>query len=71
MAGMARVLWIVGLTIALFVFSAITIGIVYALFTRHHLNVKGWIMLATNGYIVWITFWYLRQKIAEKPSVSH
>ncbi len=71
MAAMARVLWIVGLTFALAVFSAITIGIVYALFTRHHLNSKGWIMLATNGYIVWLIFWYLRQKIAEKRPVSH
>jgi len=61
-------MWIAGLVFALCVFSAITLGVVYALVTRHHLNVTGWTMLAFSGYVVWITFWYLRQKIAEKPA---
>ena len=37
MAGIARVLWIIGLAFALCVFSAITIVILSALVTRHHL----------------------------------
>jgi hypothetical protein len=70
MAGMNRILWIAGLTTALCVWCAVTIGAVYALVTRHHLNAKGWGVLVSSGYIGWITFWYLRQKIAEKPKLG-
>ena len=63
---MARRLWIIGLAFALCVFGGICVGIVYALVSRHELNAKGWIMLVGNGYIVWITFCYLRQKLAER-----
>jgi len=61
-------MWIVGLIFALCVFSTFTLGILYALVSRRHLNETGWVMLVSNGYIVWITFCYLRQKIAEKPN---
>jgi len=63
---MTRILWIVGLSIALFVFGGWTIGITYAGISHKHLNSKGIVMLACNGYVAWITFQYLRQKIGER-----
>lgn len=69
---MTRILWIVGLTIALVVWGAIVVVCVIGLVTRHHLNGKGWIMLCGGAYIFWITLQYLRSKIAESrhPSAS-
>lgn len=66
---MTRTLWIVGLSTALFVFGGWTILIVYAGISHRHLNSKGIVMLVCDGYVAWITFQYLRQKISErKPS---
>jgi threonine/homoserine/homoserine lactone efflux protein len=65
MAGMARTLWIVGLTIVLVQLGGFTALCVFGLVTRHHLNSKGWLMLAGSAYIFWITLQYLRMKIAE------
>jgi hypothetical protein len=65
MAGMARILWIVGLTIALVMFGASVVVCVTGLVTRHHLNGKGWVMLCGGACIFWITLQYLRMKIAE------
>ena len=62
---MARILWIVGLTIALVQFGGFTALCVFGLVTRHHLNSNGWLMLAGSAYIFWITLKYLRVKIAE------
>jgi hypothetical protein len=66
---MTRILWIVGLSTALFVFGGWTILIVYAGISHRHLNSKGIVMLVCNTYVAWITLQYLRQKIGErKPS---
>jgi hypothetical protein len=66
---MTRILWIVGLSTAFFVFGGWTILIVYAGISHRHLNSKGLVMLVCDGYVAWITFQYLRQKIRErKPS---
>ncbi|MDE3202005.1 MAG: hypothetical protein KGN79_13905 [Acidobacteriota bacterium] len=63
---MARRIWIIGLTFALFFYGAFSLVIIFALISRRHLNWTGWSMFVGNGYILWITYWYLRQKIAEK-----
>jgi hypothetical protein len=63
---MTRILWIIGLSFALFVFGGWTILIVIAGITHRHLNQKGLVMLVCDAYIVWITFSYLRQKISER-----
>jgi hypothetical protein len=65
MSAMARILWIVGLMIALVMFGAFVVVCVIGLVTRHHLNGKGWVMLCGGAYIFWITLQYLRLKIAE------
>lgn len=67
---MTRALWIVGLLFALFFFGGSTIVIIYAGISHRHLNPKGIVMLIGNGYVAWIAFQYLRQKIAERKSVS-
>lgn len=65
---MTRILWIIGLSVALFVFGGWTIAILIAGITHRHLNTRGLVMLWGNGYIAWITFQYLREKIREpKP----
>jgi hypothetical protein len=66
---MTRILWITGLSLALFVFGGWTIVIIYAGISHRHLNSKGIAMLASDGYVAWITLLYLRQKISEcKPT---
>jgi hypothetical protein len=65
---MSRILWIVGLSLALFFFGGWTIVIIYAGIAHRHLNLKGIAMLVCDGYVAWITFQYLRQKIAERKS---
>jgi threonine/homoserine/homoserine lactone efflux protein len=65
MAGMARRLWVVGLSIVLVQFGGFAALCFFGLVTRHHLNSKGWLTLAGSAYIVWITLQYLRKKIAE------
>jgi uncharacterized membrane protein YqjE len=63
---MTRILWIIGLSFALFVFGGWTILIAFAGFHHRHLNQRGLIMLVGNAYSAWITFWYLRQKVASE-----
>lgn len=67
---MTRILWIVGLSLALLVFGGWTILIVHAGISYRHLNSKGIAMLVCDGYIAWITFQYLRQKIGERRPAS-
>lgn len=62
---MTRLLWIIGLSIALLVYGGWTIGIIYAGISREHLNSRGVVMLIFNGYVAWITLQYLIQKICE------
>ena len=63
--AMTRIFWISGLSLVLFVFGGLTIGIVYAGISHRHLNSTGIVMLVGNGYIVWLTFQYLRQKLGD------
>ena len=60
---MTRILWIVGLSIALFVFSGLVIVCLVALVTHRHLNIKGGTMLVVNAYIVKLVFDWLRSAI--------
>jgi hypothetical protein len=63
---MTRILWIIGLSLALFVFGGATILTIYAGITHRHLNSKGLVMLVGGGYVAWITLQYLRLKIGER-----
>jgi hypothetical protein len=65
---MTRILWIAGLSFALLVYGAWTVVIVYAWISHKHLNSKGIVMLAGSGYVAWITFKYLREKISERKA---
>ena len=67
---MARILWIVDLTIALVQFGGFAALCVFGLVTRHHLNSEGWLMLVGSACIFWITLQYLRMKIAEGQSAT-
>ncbi len=67
---MTRILGIVGLSFALFFFGSWTIVIIYAGISHRHLNLKGIAMLVCDSYVAWITFQFLRQKIAERKSTS-
>ena len=67
---MTRILWIAGLSLALVVFGGWTAFIIYAGISHRHLNSKGIVMLAGNGYVAWITLQYLRQKIGERKPAS-
>jgi len=68
---MTRILWIIGLSFALFVFGGWTVVIAFAGFRHRHLNQRGLMMLVGNAYTAWITFWYLQQKLAERrPTVN-
>jgi hypothetical protein len=42
---MTRILWIIGLSIALLVLSGFVILCLFALITHRHLNFRGWTML--------------------------
>ena len=63
---MTRILWIIGLSIALLVFGGWTILIVYAGISHRHLNSKGLAMLICNGGGAWFIFQQLRQTIRER-----
>jgi hypothetical protein len=60
---MTRILWIVGLSIALFVFSGFVVVCLIALVTHRHLNPKGWAMLVIGAYTVKFIFGWLRSAI--------
>ena len=60
---MTRVLWIVGLSIAFFVFSGFVSICLFALVTHRHLNLTGWAMLLIGAYTVKLIFGCLRSAI--------
>jgi hypothetical protein len=64
-----RIFWIVGLSLALLEFGGIGVGIAFRGMTHRDLSGKGLFMLLANGYVAWIIFQYLLQKIA-RPKVS-
>jgi hypothetical protein len=57
---MTRVLWIAGLSIALFVIAAFSILCLAALVIHKHLNLAGWTMLVLSTYAAWFIFGRLR-----------
>jgi hypothetical protein len=67
---MRRILWILGLSVALFVYGGIAIMCVIALIRHRHLNQKALFILLSNGYVAWITFQYLLLKI-RAPKINH
>jgi hypothetical protein len=60
---MIRIFWIIGLSIALLVFSGFVITCLFALITHRHLNFTGWIMLIGNAIGVKFIFAGLRSAI--------
>jgi hypothetical protein len=53
-------LWMVGLSVALFVFAAFSILCVAALVIHRHLNPTGWTMLVSSASAAWFMFGRLR-----------
>jgi hypothetical protein len=60
---MTRVLWIVGLCIALVVISALVVICLIGLVTHRHLNLEGWGMLILGAYTLRLIFGWLRSAI--------
>ncbi len=60
---MTRILWIIGLSIALLVNTGLVVICLVALVTRGHLNPKGWAMLVIGAYTVKHIFGWLRSAI--------
>jgi len=63
---MAKVLWIIGLSLSLLVFGGFTLICIVGLILRHHLNATGIFILISNGFISWMILDYLVLKI-RKP----
>jgi hypothetical protein len=64
-----RRVWIIGLVFALCIWGGVAVMCLVGLAERHHLNGTGWLILTNSGYIIWITYRYIRQKLAERQSV--
>jgi hypothetical protein len=64
-----RIFWIVGLSLALLEFGGIAVGLAFRGVTHRDLSGKGFFMLLANGYVAWIVFRCLLQKIA-RPKVG-
>jgi hypothetical protein len=60
---MTRLFWIIGLSIAVFMFSGFTIVCLVTLVTRRHLNPMGWGMLILGAYAAFFMFGRLRAAI--------
>jgi hypothetical protein len=60
---MTRILWIIGLSIALLVSSGSIIICLVALVTHRHLNLKGWTVLVGCTYGVRLIYGWLRSAI--------
>ena len=60
---MTRILWIVGLSIALLVFSGTVILCLVALATHKHLNSKGWTVLVCDAFLLRLILGWLRSAI--------
>jgi hypothetical protein len=60
---MIRIFWIIGLSVALLVFSGFVVICLFALITHRHLNSKGWMMLVSNAIAVRFIFAGLRSAI--------
>jgi hypothetical protein len=60
---MTRILWIIGLCIALFVNTGFVVACCIGLVTRGHLNPLGWFMLVFNVCLAWLIYGWLRSAI--------
>jgi hypothetical protein len=61
---MKRILWIVGLSVALLMFTGFVALCVVAFVIHKHLNLTGWTTLLINAYAAWFIFGRLRSAIA-------
>jgi hypothetical protein len=68
--AMKRIFWIAGLSLVLFEFGAITVGIAWRGIGHRHLSGKGFFMLIANALISWLIVEYLSKKIRE-PKLHH
>jgi hypothetical protein len=64
---MLRRLWIGGLSIALLVYGSLFLGVFVRVlrlqWLHHHVHAFTLVWLGLNGYMAWLVFWYLLQKI--------
>jgi hypothetical protein len=60
---MTRILWIGGLSIALFMFTGMAILCAIALISRNHYSLKAWTMLVLSFYAARFMFVCLRSAI--------
>jgi len=66
---MTRILWIVGLSIALFFWGGLTVGMVLSAISHRHITFRETLVLAAYSGIAWLIFQYLRIKIGERKPV--
>jgi NO-binding membrane sensor protein with MHYT domain len=67
---MTRILWIIGLVVAIFVYTGMTALCFLAWITHKHLNLTGFVMLVTNVVAAFLTLGYLRVKLREQRTAS-
>jgi hypothetical protein len=60
---MTRILWIVGLSVALLVNTGFVVICCTGLVTRGRLNLMGWLVLVFSVYLVWLMYGWLRSAI--------
>ena len=60
---MKRAFWIVGLSVALLMFTGFVTLSVVAFVIHKHLNLTGWTTLLINAYAAWFVFGRLRSTI--------
>jgi hypothetical protein len=57
---MIRRLWIVGLSVAVVVYSGFVVVCLFAFVTQRHLNLRGWTILLLSAYAGYFAFGRLR-----------
>jgi uncharacterized membrane protein len=60
---MTRILWIIGLSIALLVNTGVVVICCIGLVTHGHLNPMGWFSLIVSVCLVWLIYGWLRSAI--------
>ena len=68
---MSRIFWMIGLSIAVLVFGFFTFGPIGYTIVRHRpVHVVALLRIGLNGYVTWVTFWYLVQKVSRHKACS-
>lgn len=57
-----RVLWKIGLSIALFFFGLVTIMLIAVMFYYRHASVKGILLFISNAYTFWFVLQFMRSR---------